>query len=284
MAPAIVSDSNVSLPPGLAGDAPLFLAPLELRIGKQTYADGVDITPGLFYDLVAAGGTPTTSAPTPGAFLTAFEQAGAVSNDVVCLTLSANLSATYRSAAEAVELAKDQLPGLRVTLIDSQSAGAAQGLIALDAARAADAGASLDQTLDRIRRRIADTALFGYLSSMRYLWRSGRVPLPLLLMGSILNVKPVLQLANGAIGMVERPRSEAAAVRRLVAFAQQRLAGRPGRVAVMHAAAPEKAAALERALCEAIDVKEIFIAELTPVIGAHTGPGLVGCALHPADD
>ena len=284
MAPAIVSDSNVSLPEGLAGGLPLFLAPLEVRIGAGVYTDGVDITPTRFYQLIAQGENATTSAPTPGAFLRAFEQAGEVSNEVICITLSAALSAAYRSAAEAVELARSTLPDLHVVLIDSHSAAAAQGLIALDAVRAAAAGASRDEIIARVDRRIADTVLFGYLGSMRHLWRSGRIPLPLMWMGAVLNVKPLLRLENDAIGMVERPRSEAKARRRLVALAQDRLAGRPGRVAVLHADAPEQAGLLAEAIRSAVATRELFIAELTPAIGAHTGPGLVACALHPADD
>ena len=155
MAPAIVSDSNVSLPESLTGGLPIFLAPLEVRIGGRVYTDGVDITPTRFYQFIAAGERATTAAPTPGAFLRAFEQAGEVSNEVVCITLSANLSSAYRSAAEAVEFARSALPDLRIALVDSHSAAAAQGLVALDAARAAAAGASLDEVLARVDRRIA---------------------------------------------------------------------------------------------------------------------------------
>ena len=154
----------------------------------------------------------------------------------------------------------------------------------LDAARAAAAGASTGDVIARVDRRIADAVLVGYLGSMRHLWRSGRIPLPLMWMGAVLNVKPLLRLENGAIGMVERPRSEAKARRRLVALAREHLAGRPGRIVVLHADAPEQAALLAGAIRGAVAVRELFTAELTPAIGAHTGPGLVACALHPAND
>ena len=282
MAPAVVSDSNVSLPGGLVSGLPLFLAPLEVRIGGQVYADGVDITANRFYELIATSSDlPTTSAPRPGAFLEAFERAGAVSNEIVCVTLSAELSATYKSAAEAVALAKTQFPDLDITLIDSRSAGTAQGLIVLDAARAAVAGAPREEVVSRIQMRMADTMLLGYISSMYHLWRGGRVPRALMWMGKLLSVKPILQLADGAIGMVERPRTEAKAMRRLAALAEKRLAGRRGRLAVMHAAAPDKADLFADSLRATLDIEELFITEFTPVIGAHTGPGLVGCALHP---
>ena len=284
MAPAVVSDSNVSLPPDLIQDLPLFLAPLEVRIGGGVYADGIDITADRFYEILETGvAPPTTSAPPPAAFLDAFEKAAARSGEVVCITLSANLSATHDAAAEAIELAKTHLPGLDVTLIDSRSAGIAQGLIALDAARLALADASTPEVVRRIHERIADTTLLGYLRSLHYLWRGGRIPRVALWMSRLFGLKPLLQLADGRIGLIERPRTDGRAMDRLVALAAERLAGRRARIAVMHAAEPAKAHALVERLRAELDPEEIFVTEFTPVIGAHTGPGLVGCAFHPAD-
>ncbi len=282
-APAIVSDSNIALPQNLAKGLPLFTAPLELHIGGQTYADGVDITPSRFYELLDSGEQPKTSAPTPGAFLRAFQQAQSRSNNIICITISSNLSAAYNSAAEAASLAASQLPTLHITLIDSRTASAAQALIALDAARAAARNAPLHETLHIIQQRIAHTILFGSLGSMRHLSRSGRIPLPLFWIASLLNVKPVLQLSNGTIRMIDRPRSDARALQRIVRLAERRLDGSPARIAVIHANAPEKAQRLANALRQTLPIQELFTAELTPVIGAHTGPGLVGCALQPAN-
>ena len=284
MSTAVVSDSNVSLPADITRGLPLFFAPLEVRVGGRVYADGVDIAPAEFYELLRTSAElPTTAAPSPGAFLDAIRRAGGVADEVVCITLSTELSAAHSAAEEAVRLAGTQLPHLRVSLVDSRSAGAAQGLIALDAARLAASGASAGDVLARTEQRVGDTHFIGYLNTLYYLWRGGRVPRLFMWMGSVLNLKPILQLSAGRIGMVERPRTEAKALARLTAIAAERTGGRPTRAAVMHAAEPGKAEMLAEQLQARLQIEELFITEFTPAIGAHTGPGLVGCAFHTLD-
>ena len=284
MATAIVSDSNASLPAEAARGLPVFFAPLEIRIAGRVYADGVDLAPADFYALLRSGGAlPTTSAPTPAAFLDAFRRAAATASEAVCVTLSAELSAARASAREAVRLAERELPGFAVTLADSRSAGPAQSLIVLDAARLAASGAPPAAVLQRVERRAADTFLMGYLDTLRHLSRSGRVPRLAAWAGGLLNVKPVLHLADGRIRLLERPRSEGKALARVAAIARERLGGRPARAAVAHAGALESAGALAERLRASLALAELFVMELTPAIGAHTGPGLVACALQPAD-
>lgn len=284
MATAIVSDSNAALPNEAARGLPVYFAPLEIRLDGRTYLDGVDLAPADFYAALRSGGAlPTTSAPTPAAFLDAFRRASAEADEAVCVTLSAELSAARASAGEAVRLAERELPGFRVTLTDSRSAGPAQSLIVLDAARLAASGAPAPALRERVEKRTRDTFLLGYLSTLRHLSRSGRVPRIVAWAGGALGVKPVLHLTEGRIGLLERPRTEGKALARLAAVAGERLAGRPARAAVAHADAPESAASLAERLRAGMDVEEMFVIELTPAIGAHTGPGLVACALQPVE-
>jgi DegV family protein with EDD domain len=123
----------------------------------------------------------------------------------------------------------------------------------------------------------------AYLETLYYVWRGGRVPRVAMWMGNLLKIKPVLELSEGHIGMVERPRTTRLAIDRLIARARERIGGGSARVAVIHAGAPEPAAAMEERIREELAPVELFISELAPVIGAHTGPGLVGCAFHPID-
>ncbi len=278
---AIVTDSNASLPPDLVRDLPLYVVPMQIRHEDRVYQDGVDIAPNAFYALQANSPTPpTTSAPQPGAFIDAFHKAAEHADEIVCLTLSARLSATYNSARAAVHEAAGALGATRVEVVDTQAAAAAQGLVVLAAARAAAKCADADDILGRVPAWIASVELFGCLATLEYVWRSGRVPRVLMWMGNALGVRPVLRLANGTIGMVERPRSERKALDRVAQLAERSAEGAPARVAVIHAAAPERAAELAQRLEEAVRPVELFTTELTPVIGAHTGPGLVGCAVH----
>ena len=285
MPPAIVTDSNVSLPRELVAELPLFIAPLEVRVGGKVYADGAEIPPAKFYAMLRTSPhPPTTSAPTPAAFFEAFERAGAVSKEIVCVTISAELSTTYAAAIEGAALARAYRSDLHITVIDSHSAAAAQGLIVLDAARLAHGGCTTAEVIERIHERMGDTVLLGYLGTLYYLARSGRIPRVASWMGSILRIKPLLRLSDGRIGMIERSRSDARAMRRIAALAASHVNGQPARVAVIHADEPDKAETLATLLSDKLALSELFITELTPVIGAHTGPGLIGCALHPVTD
>jgi DegV family protein with EDD domain len=282
--PVIVTDSNASLPDALVSDLPLLIVPMEIHHDGRVYHDGADLLPARFYELQSQPGpSPTTSSPEPRAFADAYRLASARSSSVVCLTLSAHLSATHEAARVAAEEVREELGGTRIEVIDTRSAGTAQGLVALEAARLAAAGGTTAQVLTAVERCMADVTLYGYLDSLYYVWRSGRVPRVAWWMGNLLGIKPVLQLREGKIGMIERPRTEAKAMSRLVTLVVNRLAGRRARVAVMHANAPAKAAVLAKRLAGEIEIEELFVTEFTPVIAAHTGPGLVGCALHPVD-
>jgi DegV family protein with EDD domain len=288
MTTAIVTDSNVSLPANVLEGLPIFSVPLEIHHDGEVYRDGIDITPTQFYELQRkATHLPTTSAPQPGAFVEAFTRAAETAEEIICLTLSAELSATHAAALVARDTFLGSMPTMRPTtrieVVDSRCAGTAQGLVALAAARMAREGASADSILLNIGHWRSTVRLYGYLDSLYYVWRGGRVPRALMWMGKLLDVKPVLQLSDGKIGMVERPRTQRRAMDRLVALATQAAGEAQTRVAVMHAAAPEQAQILAQRLRDEIAPDELFITEFTPVIGAHTGPGLVGCAIFRID-
>jgi DegV family protein with EDD domain len=280
MTTAIVTDSNVSLPVSLLEGLPISVVPLEIHHEAQVYKDGIDITPSEFYDLQrVAKILPTTSAPQPGAFAEAFSRAAKTADEIICLTLSSQLSATYSAAITAREAVVGSLANVRIEVIDSLCAGTAQGLVALAAARMANQGATTDALLLNIAHWRSTVRLYGYLQSLYYVWRGGRVPRALMWMGKLLDVKPVLQLSEGKIGMVARPRTERLAMDRVVALATLAAANERTQIAVMHAAAPEQAGVLAQRLRSELAPDELFITEFTPVIGAHTGPGLVGCAV-----
>lgn len=317
MTTAIVTDSNASLPRSVIEGQPLFVVPLEIHHEGRVYRDGVDISPAEFYELQrTAKVLPTTSAPSPGAFVEAYRAALRAADEVVCVTLSSRLSATYSAAMAAVGALGDEGGGgvggpswaarrsdigearrddprdeggrprgeATIRVVDSLSAGTAQGLIALAAARAARDGVGGERLLAMIEGWKASTRLYGYLQSLYYVWKGGRVPRAVMWMTTLLDIKPVLQLADGHIGMVERPRTERRAMDRLVALASQAANGSACRIAVMHANAPEQGDALCERLRVALGPSELFVTEFTPVIGAHTGPGLVGFAVQPVGE
>ena len=282
MATLIVTDSNASLPRELVGGLPLVTVPMEVHAGGRTYHDGVDLTPHELYAMLAAGELATTSPPQPRAYLEAFREAVEPAREIVCLTPSAELSAAHKAAILGADAARVDGLDLDVRIIDTHTAGSAQGLVALAAARAAADGSKAD-VIEAVRRTMASVGMYGTLDSLRYLWRNGRVPRIAMWLGGLLDVKPILSLVGGKIGLVERPRTRRRAMDRLVALAAAHLAGARGRIAVMHANAPDRADELAERLRTELGPAELFVTEFTPVIGAHVGPGLVGCALHPAD-
>ncbi len=288
VAPLIVTDSNASLPSELVRDLPLLIVPMEVHAGGHTYRDGVDLTAQDLYAMLRAGEFATTSPPLPSAYLEAFREASKTAEgpgparEIVCLTPSAKLSAAHKAAILGADAARVEGLDLDVRIIDTHTAGSAQGLVALAAARAAAGGSKAD-AIEAVHRRVADVGMYGYLDSLRYLWRGGRVPRIAMWLGALLDVKPILSLTDGNIGLVQRPRTRRRAMDRLVGLAAAHLGGASGRIAVMHADAPERAEELAERLRAELEPVELFVTEFTPVIGAHVGPGLVGCALHPAD-
>ena len=278
---AIVVDSACCLSPDLVRRWNITQVPHELVIGDRSYRDGVDITPYDFYRILREDKVvPTTTAPQPQEFLAGLLAASEFARNILCITVASNFSVANRSAQAAVEMAGDGLAHCRVKVVDSQAAAGALGLIALAAARWADEGCDLDEVSGRIDRLIPRVNMLAFLESFDYLNRSGRVSKIKAWTGSLLGVRPLTELQGGQARLLERPRSRRRAIDRLVAIAQQRVGGAPVVVNIMEAGAAEDALVLEHLIREVMDCRELFISQFTPVMGAHTGPGLLGVAFY----
>jgi DegV family protein with EDD domain len=262
-------------------DLPFHVVPLELVFRGRVWRDGVDLTPEEFYSLLpGADSLPKTSAPKPSSFLSAFKEASAYAQGVLCIAISHRLSGTYDSARVATELALDMCPGLKVQVMDSGTAGGAEALIALAAARAARDGCDLEQVA-RVAADVASRVYFlGVMETLYYIWKGGRIPKVALWAASLLKLKPVLDLWQGEVRLVARPRTKSKGVERLLEVMAERAKGQRVRVNVMHAAVSQEAAALEGRLRALFPCTELFTTIFTPVIGAHTGPGLLGVAFY----
>ena len=279
---AVVVDSSSCLPRALLEESDIYVVPHELIIDEQSFRDGIDIEPDEFYQLLQKNQKiPSTSSPKPDVFLEAFRSASAVAENVVCITLSTNFSSTYNSASVAARMAEDELPGCHaITVIDSRAAAGAEGLIALEAARAAQGGADLEQVMARIEELVPKVNLLAFLDTLYYLRRSGRVPRVAAWAGSLLGIKPLTELKLGEARMVDKPRSRAKAMDRLLSVTKARVQDGPVHVNVMHAQAADGAGQLYRRIEAEFNCQELFISEFTPVMGAHLGPGLLGIAFY----
>jgi DegV family protein with EDD domain len=280
----IVTDSTACIPPHLVDDLRIEVVPVHLILAGRTYVDSVTADTAEFYDLLRASDEqPTTAAPSPGMFLEAVRRAASAGDDVLCITVSKQFSAMYDSAREALRAAAGESPEIRASLLDSRNAAMAQGFVVLEAARAAAAGAPLDDALARAEAAIPRVTLLAMLDTLAYLARGGRVPRVAAWATELLQLKPIVRFGAGGIRLVARTRTRARALDRLVELLATACAGRRVRLAVHHAdAAADAAYVLERARAT-VDVSEAYLTEFTQVMGVHTGPGLVGFAFLPED-
>lgn len=276
----VVVDSTSSLLPEHIGELPLSVVPLQLMLDGQSYEDNVHLTAEEFYTRISIAGTTTsTSAPTPAAFETSFL---ADTTDVLCITVSSRLSATYDAARIAMEMCQSSDSPQSIRLLDSATAGGAQALVALAAARAAQNGETLDEVCNIANLTASRVHFIGVLETLAYLHRGGRIPRVAAWAASLLNIKPVLAIepGQGQIRLMARPRSKRKAIDMILDLIAVKADCNPLHVITMHADRPEEASSLMEQIKKRFECVEALVAPFTPVIGAHTGPGLVGVAFY----
>src|SRR3972149_3166611 len=214
---AIVTDSVADLPPQIAEELGITVVPLVVRFGTDLYRDGLDLSPDQFYErLRTSKALPATSVPPPAAFADAYDRLAERTNEIVVISLTAKLSATYQVALQAVGLMKQQC---HVEVLDSQWAVMAQGFITIAAARAAQAGASLHKVLDVARHTMRRVDMRAAFDSLEYLERGGRIGKAQAFLGSLLKVNPIIGLKDGEVHPYARERSRAKAIDHLYNFA-----------------------------------------------------------------
>lgn len=274
---AVVTDSTAMVPGDLACALGIHVVPVLLLFGSQAYRDGVDISPGEVYRLLRAGShIPTSAAPSVGDFVRVYAAAAREAAGILSIHMSPKLSTTIHVAAMAGDLVDD----VPVQVFNCSTAAMGQGFVVLEAARAAAAGASLQEVLDRAEEIASKVNVFFTLDTFEYLHRSGRIGGAAALAGSLLQIKPVLYLADGHVQVFSRPRTKQRALRSIMQRMES-LDGRgPYHVSVFHVDVPEQADELREEVATRFNCAELYVGEFTPVMGAHTGPGLVGVAFY----
>jgi len=282
---AIVTDSIACIPQEQVEKYGIEIVPIQLIFEDRTYRDGIDINPAEFYTLLRkAEKLPTTAGAVPGAFVETFRKVGKRASSILCITVTAKLSGMFNSAQLAMETAKEALPGVVMEMLDSETAAAAQGLVVLATARAAASGQSLAKVVETAKSVIQRVNFFAALDTLYYLAKGGRVPKAASWVGSLIKIKPILTIKDGELATVTNPRTTAGAMKRMLQIMEQRIVmGQPLHAAVMHADALDEAMALKSQISSQFDCAELFITEFTPVMGAHTGPGVIGIAFYSGD-
>jgi DegV family protein with EDD domain len=279
----IVTDSTSDLPKEFVQKHNIAVVPLTAIFGSKSYRDGVDLSPKQFYDMLpTAQDHPTTSQPTPSDFAAVYRPLVEAGHEIVSLHLSSKLSGTYASAIAAKNELETQLKkSVPITVIDTTWISMALGMLVITAAQAAEAGKSRDEIVAMINAIIPKMNLIFVLDTLEYLKRGGRIGGARAMLGTVLNVKPMLEVVNGVIEPLEQPRSRAKALRRLMEIFDKRAdAQKPLHAGVLHAVSAEDAAALEKQIKARPQCKEFYLTEIGAVIGVHVGPNALGLAFY----
>lgn len=275
---AVVTDSTFNFSPELSRFYPVYSVPLHIIWGDKTYLDGVNVTPDDFYTMLKASKVnPTTSQPSPAEFLPVYKKLLDEGYDILSVHISSKLSGTMDSAVQA----KAMLPGARIQVVDSLSASLAMGWHVMSAARLALQGATLEECAEEAVRAQSHSGVFFLVNTLEYLHRGGRIGGAAAFMGTVLNLKPILELREGRIEAAEKVRTQAKAVDRMLDLFEKAVGSRgaPIRIAALHADTPNEAATLLQRARERFgisDVSETIVGRISPVLGVHTGPGALG--------
>lgn len=273
---AIVTDSTANIPAALRDQYSIFIAPQVLIWGEKTYEDGIDITPAEFYDrLATAKIMPSTSQVTPSNFSKIFKRLIDQDYQVLAVLISDRLSGTICSAQQALE----DMPGAPVEIVDSNTVSMAEGLLVLAAARAIAGGASLSEAKALVEGKRDQAGIVFAVDTLEFLHRGGRIGGASRFLGTALNIKPILEVVNGRVEAIDRVRTRAKSINRLVELVGERIGDRrPVRLAALNANAEDDAQILLDMATKHFDAIESMMTDVSPVIGTHAGPGTVGLA------
>ncbi len=270
----VVTDSACDLPDDLLAEFGIGLVSLRIRFGAEELVDRTELSTKEFWSRCRRfDGIPETSAPSPGQFQAAFEAMAAEgANGVVCVNLSSRLSATIEAARQGAKAVEGSIP---VRVVDSLSVTLGEGLVTIEAAQSAGEGGNLEDVAAAAERAVRRLRVYGAIDTLEYLRKGGRIGGAQAMVGSLLSIKPVIQVTNGVVEEESKQRTRGRALRYLAG--KLRDAGPLDRAAACGADAPDMGEFLK--LLEGVpSARKMLVGEIGPVIGTHTGPGTVGVA------
>ncbi|HEX8856098.1 MAG TPA: DegV family protein [Thermoleophilaceae bacterium] len=273
---AAVTDTTGYLPADVVRDNSIHIVSLYVNFGGERTEREADITDyGRFFEeLRRSEQLPTTSQPAVGDFIGVYEPLLTQDQDIVSVHISGGLSGTVDAARQAAQ-ALEGKGGERVHLFDSETGAGGTGILALVAARAAQRGESAEQIMERLRGARADLKIWFAIDTLEYLRRGGRIGAASAWIGSTLKIKPILTVER-EMTPVERVRTSKRAFERMVDYAKQRHSSGADAWVVQHIQSPDQAAELTARCTEIFGTGPLFVSEIGPVLGVHTGPGLLG--------
>ena len=279
MAVKIVTDSLSDITDDLARELGITVVPLYVRFGEEVFRDRVEMTTDEFYHKLVHGDTfPTTTQPPPGDFIDVYKKLAKETDEILVIVVSSKLSGTYQSALQAKDMVEEKC---RIEVIDSQTVAMGLGLIVIEAAKAAKAGANLDKLADLVHKTIPRSHLVIYFDTLKYLAKGGRIGKAQGLMGAMLSIKPILTVKDGEMAPLTRVRSPAAGMDYLYNFVSG--FSKIEALAVEHATTPDKADELVERLSLLLPKARIYRSIVSPVLGTHAGPDAVALTVLEAE-
>jgi DegV family protein with EDD domain len=274
---AIVTDSTAYIPKDILRDLPIFTIPLHVIWGDDMFRDNVDITQNIFYERLGSSKTmPSTSQPSPQEFVELYKTVAEDYDEILSIHISSQLSGTFDSAIQAKKI----LSNMKIEVIDSKSTSMGLGFLVLMAARNAQSGENLLKIKGLIESARDKVKIFFVLRTLEFLKRGGRIGSASALLGTALNLKPILMVEDGVIKPFAKVRTMQKALSRLTEILTENVEGRtPVHLSIIQAEAENDALFLQKEIENKFskkDIAEMVITGISPVIGTHTGPGAVG--------
>jgi DegV family protein with EDD domain len=277
---AIVTDSVACLTKELIDQYGIELIPLTVLSGSKSYRDWIDITPSQAYELFLKDPNTFKTAPaTPEQCLEIFRRAGQKAKNILCITVSVKISTLSNVARAAKERVRTELPDVRIEVLDSETATSAQGFVVLAAARAAEQGKSFEEVIEIARQMIPRVNTIVLLDTVRYVYRSGRVPRIAAQAASVLNIRPIFTI-TGSVHFATAAASKRVGIERMIKMMRDKVDRHPVHCAVMHAYDLEEAQKLKERVAIEFNCVELWISEFSPVMGYATGTGTLGLAFY----
>lgn len=283
---AVVTDSTASIPEPMLKELNIHVVAYYIHRGKEVLRDLVTIQRDDFLRwLPTATSLPTTASPGPGDYLDMYKSliAGGIQS-ILSIHMTSKGSGAYQAATVAQSMLREENPNVRIEVVDSQNVSLCQGWMAIEAARAALSGLSLDDVLASVKKMLPATQMIQTADTLKYLYMGGRIGMAKRLVGTLLNIKPLIGMKDGVIVALGQARSRVQAYTAMSDMVAEVVGRGKAKVAYVHAGALEETRKIKQLVEGKVEVVESFFAELSPALAVHTGPGTAGLCFYPVEE
>ena len=278
---AILADSIACLMPEMVRQYQVHIVPLNIHFDGRVYRDGVDITTAEAYRLLQTQPDHFASSPASvGEYMAAYREASARAEGILCITLSSGLSTLYNMARLARQDAEKELPQTPIVVLDSKTAASGEGLIVSAAVRAAADGKNMPEVAEVAKAVRDKVSVIGIMETIRYVYRTGRIPKITAQVGSMLNIKPIFSISDGIVRFISLARNKEQSVRRALDMMKEKVGTSPVHVAVAHADVLNEGEKLKEQIASEFNCVELWLSDFSPIMGYATGTGVLAVAFY----